>query len=175
MAEEYGKALFSLAEELSLTERVLEEVNTVSLVLKENPEYSKIQDSPAIAAEEKTALIENAFGGAADILKNLLKILAVNRGFHLIFDIVKEYEALYNESRGICTAQIITARPLDEQRLERIIRTLEEKTGMTVKAKATVDESLIGGIKLRYLGREVDGSIKAKLSNMEKSLKSAIV
>jgi F-type H+-transporting ATPase subunit delta len=175
MAVEYGKALFSLAEEGALEKAVLDEINTVDLILKKNPEYIGIQDSPAIPWEEKEGLLSEAFQNTDKTVRSLIFILAKARRLYLFADIVKEYTRLYNEAMGICKAEIITAAPLDESRVRRITERLEAITGMTVTPKCTVDESLIGGIKIRYLGKELDGSIRSRLKAMEKSLKGVIV
>jgi F-type H+-transporting ATPase subunit delta len=175
MAEEYGKALFSLASESSVTEKVLDEIKAIALILKNNPEYIGIQDSPAVTVDEKEKLLSEAFSETEVYVKNLMMLLAASRRFYLFFDIVKEYTRLYNESKRICTAQIITAVPLDKPRVDRITKRLSDITGMTVIPECIIDKSLIGGIKLRYLGKELDGSIKARLEAMEKSLKGVIV
>ena len=48
-------------------------------------------------------------------------------------------------------------------------------TGKTIIIKNTVDKSILGGIKLRYLGKELDGTRKARLNAIEKSLKNTII
>ena len=52
---------------------------------------------------------------------------------------------------------------------------LEEITGKTIIIKNTVDAAILGGMKLRYLGQQIDGSIKTKLDKFDKSLKDLVI
>ena len=47
-ASEYGKALFMLSEEEGKTESALAEIKAVADILKKNPEYIKLLDTPAL-------------------------------------------------------------------------------------------------------------------------------
>ena len=60
-AKEYGKALFLLTEETRTTKTVAEELLGVKKLLCENPRYIKLLDTPALAKEEKLALVDRAF------------------------------------------------------------------------------------------------------------------
>jgi exodeoxyribonuclease VII large subunit len=61
------------------------------------------------------------------------------------------------------------------QRFLLLKEKLENMTGKAIVIKNTVDKTVLGGIKLRYLGRELDGTLKARLSSIEKSLKNTII
>ena len=57
----------------------------------------------------------------------------------------------------------------------KIVAKLEGITGKTVILKNTVDESILGGITLRYSGTQLDGSLRSRLQKLERLLKGAIV
>ena len=57
----------------------------------------------------------------------------------------------------------------------KIKEKLEKKTGKTVVLTNTVDRSVISGIILRYMGIQLDGSLAARLAQIEKSLKNTIL
>ena len=108
-------------------------------------------------------------------MANVIKILTEKHSVHLFPEIAKEYSAIYNDSRGICNAEVISAVQLTDSQAEKIKEKLEAITGKTIVIKNTVDKSILGGIKLRYLGKELDGSLKARLNSIEKSLKNTII
>ncbi|MBE6537144.1 MAG: ATP synthase F1 subunit delta [Ruminococcaceae bacterium] len=171
----YAEALFSLSEEMSISDGVLSDLTLASGILSEYPEYVKLLDTPAVSVTEKLPLIDEAFSSVADIVKNVIKILTEKHSVHLFFEIAKEYTVIYNESRGICTAEIITAVELTDSQTQKLKEKLENMTGKTIIIKNTVDKSILGGIKLRYLGKELDGTLKARLNAIEKSLKNTII
>lgn len=174
-AVNYAEALFSLSEEMRASERVLSDVNMTNKVLCENPDYFKLTDTPAISVPEKLSLIERAFAGIDATVKNLLKILCEKHSVHIFPEIAKEFTAIYNEAYGICPAEVISAKALSAEDIARIKEKLERMTGKTIVIKNTIDQSLLGGIKLRYMGRELDGTLKARLTRIEQNLKNTIV
>lgn len=175
IAEEYGRALFSLTEDMGISDRVLSDLKDCVEAISLSPEYVTLTDSPAISTEEKLSLVGEAFGSVEEPLRNLLLILASARRFGLLSSILKKYEELYNESRGIISAQIISAVELSEEKVDKIIKKLEAITGKKIQARCVVDNSLIGGIKLRYGGIQLDGSLKSRLEEIEKRLAATVI
>ena len=174
-ANEYAKALFSLTEELGTTDKALEDLKLVDTVLSENPSYIKLTDTPALSVPEKLRLLDEAFDSIDESLKNLIKILCERHSVHLFPALAKRFLSLYNESRGIIPAEVISATKLSDSAMAKLKEKLEVKTKKTVVLTNTVDESIIGGVKLRYDGIQLDGSLRARLDAIEKSLKSTIV
>ena len=171
----YANALFSLSEELGTSEGVLADLNATSEILKSYPEYVRLLDTPAISVPEKLSLIDEAFSPVTETVVSVIKILAEKHSVHLFSEIAKGYTALYNESRGICTAEIISAVELSDAQTQKLKEKLENMTGKTIVIKNTTDKSLLGGVKLRYLGKVLDGTLKARLTAIEKSLKNTII
>lgn len=174
-ANEYGKALFLLAEETGREARISDDIETVKSLLKEMPEYINLLDTPALSKEEKLGLIDKAFAFTDSYLLNFLKILCENHSVYIFERAAASYMACYDEARGIERAEAITAVPLTQEQKDRIILKLEQSTGKKIILKNTVTPEIIGGIKIRYSGKQLDGSIRTRLDNLEKSLKSVII
>ena len=51
-AKEYGRALFMITEEDSVSDALLSQVKTAESVLRANPDYAKLIDSPALTGGE---------------------------------------------------------------------------------------------------------------------------
>ena len=56
-----------------------------------------------------------------------------------------------------------------------IAKKLSDMTGKKVIVKNTVDPEILGGIKLRYLGTQIDGSIKTRLDGFAEGLKNIVI
>ena len=171
----YAEALFSLSEEMGNSDKVLSDLAVTAQILRTYPEYVKLMDTPAISVPEKISLANTAFSSVEETVANIVKILAEKHSVYLFAEIAREYSALYNDARGICNAEIISAVELTDSQTQKLKEKLETMTGKTIVIKNTVDKSVLGGIKLRYLGRELDGTLKARLSSIEKSLKNTII
>lgn len=174
-ARDYALALFSLTEELGTTSVALGDVLACRDALNENPSYISLCDTPALSVPEKLSLIKSAFGCVDESVRNLLCILCEHHSINMFREIAKEYIALYNEARGIIEAEAITAIPLSAAQLAAIKKKLEAITGKTVTVNNTIDKAILSGIKLRYMGIQLDGSLKARLTQIEKSLQNTLL
>ena len=75
----YGQSLYELAKEEGISEEILQEMQTVGTLLKENPKYITLLLEPSIRKKQRLALLDEAFGGQVhQYLLNFLKILVEN-------------------------------------------------------------------------------------------------
>ena len=68
--------------------------------------------------------------------------------------------------------EAVSAVPLFENELEKINVELEKITGKSVKTENRVDKSLLGGLILRFEGRQIDASLKTRLEGLLGEIKN---
>jgi len=171
----YGEALFSLTEELGTTEKVLADVNTLIGAINNSPEYLKVLDSPALAREERLGLIDRSFGTLDKNLVNMSKLLAEKRLTYALPKALETFVTSYEKSRGIERVEVISAHPLTPSQTTRLKAKLEGITRKQIIISNTHDPSLLGGMKLRYMGVQLDGTVKTKLDSFEKRLSELVI
>ena len=169
-ANEYGKALLMLAAEDGTAEKVLGDLADVKRSVDANPKYTDLADTPALPSSVRVGLINDAFSGIDKNVLNLLKILCEKKEFYKISAIADSYESLYDESVGRIRVTVVTAVPLSEKQSGALSKKLEKKTGKTIILKNIIDPSVLGGVKIRYEGVQLDGTLRANLLSLEKSL-----
>ena len=174
-AKEYGKALFLLSEEEGKTELALGDIRLIKEAMSKHPTYETLLDTPALPVETKLGLIDEAFAGIDANVKNLLKILCEKHATHDMPKVASVFEALYDEARGNLRVEAITAIPMTKKQLDAMQNKLELQTGKHIFIENIVDASILGGVTLRYGGVQIDGSVKARLESLEKSLKGLVV
>ena len=174
-AREYGRALFLLTEELGDTEAVKCEAEAVIALFGQSPEYASLLDTPAISPDERIALIDEAFGSLNVNLVNLIKILAEKRLAHLAARALSAYVDEYMDARGIVRAEAVSAIALDKRQTKLLREKLERITGKKIIIENKIDPSILGGIKLRYMGIQHDGSVKTRLEDFARALGDAVV
>ena len=172
---EYGRALFLLAKENGSVEKIKCDLAVAIAVLKENPEYIKMLDTPAISKKEKLALADEAFSSVDESVSNLIKILSERHIVATMPDVYKTYISLYNEDTGIEEVEVITAIALSEAQADAMKKKLAGITGKTIILKNTVDDKILGGVKLRYEGKQIDASLKTRLDGFAESLRNIII
>ena len=97
---------------------------------------------------------------------------------HLAAGLVRladEYASLYDEERGILRAEAVSAVAMSEEQINRLAAKLGERTGKTVLIKNTVDPGMLGGVKLRYGGTQLDGTVRASLDRFERALRESVI
>lgn len=174
-AKNFGDALFMLAEELEQTDDINNDIDTLCKSIEQNPDFLKLLDNPALSRDERVALVDKAFGMLNKNLVNLVKILAERRLVYLISKIRIAYSSAYDVSRGIERVEAISIIPLTDAQMEKLQHKLEKITGKQIIVNNTIDPTLLGGMKLRYMGVQIDGSVKTKLDKFEQSLKDLII
>ena len=174
-AYEYARALFMISEEEHSSDKMRADVEIARDAFLANPDYASLLDTPALQKDERLRLIDEAFSSLNPSLVNLIKILSEMRLSYIFPKLADEYFALYDESRGILRAEAVTATALTERERDALTKKLSATTGKTVIITNTVDPSILGGVKLRYSGIQLDGSVKSRLDKFESALKSTVV
>ena len=172
-ASAYGKALYELAVEEGKSEQIAAELRLIDSAVEQG--YVNLMDSPAVSKEEKCGLLRSAFGKADQLLQNFLFILCEKRAFYRFSACVAAYFSAKDEAENILRATAITALPMEQRQIDALRRKLSELTGKQVILETQIDADLIGGIRLRYEGVQLDGSLRSRLDTLRRSLADAIV
>ena len=104
--------------------------------------------------------------------ENFVRVLAENGRLEVLAEIRGQYETLKNAREGMVEAEIYSAFEMDAAQVADLVARLEKKTGRKVKAKVSVDKSLIGGVKVVIGDKVIDGSARAQLAALETALKA---
>lgn len=168
---EYGNALYLLAKEEGITDTIKEQSEAVARLLSDNQKYITLLDTPAVATSEKIQLIDTAFTDLHTHLLSFLKILVSKRSVYLFPRAYAAYCDAYDEDNNILHAHAVTAVALSEAQANTLTSKLSKLTGKNVVLKNTVDKSLVGGMKLQFDGKQLDGTLEAQLASLRKSLK----
>jgi F-type H+-transporting ATPase subunit delta len=97
--------------------------------------------------------------------------MAANRRLFVLPRMIEVMKAMFAEGRGEVTAEVTSARPLDDGQRRALEETLRENVGRKVKLDETVDERLIGGLVVKVGSRMIDTSIRSKLARMQNAMK----
>lgn len=173
--KEYASALLELARESGEIKRISEELATLKALLLETPEYVKLLDTPAMKKEERLALASEAFGAFSEYLLNLIMILSERHLSSGLVRLADDFAALYDEERGILRAEAVTAVAMSAEQIRKLEQRLGAITGRVVILGNTVDPSVLGGVKLRYAGTQLDGTVRASLDRFERALGESVL
>lgn len=114
------------------------------------------------------SVLEGKLSGEAE---NFVRVLAENGRLDVLAEIRSQYEVLKNEREGTVEAEVYSAFEMDPAQVADLVVRLEKKTGRRVRARVSVDKSLIGGVKIVIGDKVIDGSARAQLAALETALK----
>ncbi|MDD4238689.1 MAG: F0F1 ATP synthase subunit delta [Desulfotomaculaceae bacterium] len=180
VAGRYAQALYDIASEgkalpkdKSMVDRIESELIAIRKVLDDNIELQRLLYHPQITTAAKKELLDQLFKEKISIVTGNFLALLVDRRRETYFgDIVDEFVALANASRGIIEAKITTAVELNDMEKGELSSILARLTGKNVQTSYAVDPSIIGGVIVRMGDKIIDGSIKTRLSAMKDRLKA---
>ncbi len=176
VGSEYAQALYSLAKDEGLSERLLDETRLLRQVLSENPDYLKVLSAPNLSKQERCAALDECLRGRVHpYLLNFAKILTEKGYARHMIECCDAYEALYNEDCGILTVTAVTAVPLTGEQSERLCAKLQQMTGKRISMSNSVDPACLGGVRLDYDGKRVDDTVRHRLDALASLLHNTML
>ena len=169
--KEYGEALYELCSEENCAQEVGEQLDMVCALFREEPKYPRILQDPALPKQERLNMLDEAFrGNVHPYLLNFLKILCEKSAVEMLPGCAERFRDLYNEAHGLLPVTATSAVALTEEQKQGLIEKLSKLTGKTILLENRVDESLMGGVKVKYDGKELDGSVAGRLEALRRIL-----
>lgn len=174
-ANTYAQALYDLAKDEGLGGRILEELSLLKDVFTQNPQYSKLLSAPDLPKQERCGILDQAFRGRVHpYVLNFLKILTEKGYIRQLPDCCDAYRGFYNNDNGILVVKAVSAVVLTEAQRQKLTAKLEATTGKKIDLQCSVDAAMLGGLRLSYDGKQVDGTVKTKLDSIGKLLKNTV-
>jgi F-type H+-transporting ATPase subunit delta len=173
LAGRYALALFELARDGKTLEAVGASLAAVRQALAESEDFRTLTTSPLIGRDEAVKAIGAAAGAMRldPLTANFLGVLAQNRRLSQLGNVIRAFNLLAARHRGEITAEVISARPLDDDQVEAIKQNLRARMGRDIAVDLDVDPAILGGLVVKVGSRMIDGSIRTKLNNLALAMK----
>lgn len=168
----YGDALLEAARDRDCLDRLYEEVQMLTAVLKENKDLIQLLNHPQVVKEEKLQIVENVFRGrvSGEMMGFLTAVVEKGRQ-NDIFNIFQYFIAQVKELKKIGTAYVTTAVELTQAQKDQVREKLLATTSyVEFEMNYAVDPDLIGGMMIRIGDRVVDSSIRTRLQDLKRQL-----
>jgi ATP synthase F1 delta subunit len=173
IAEVYARALFDVAKEHDVLDRVRDELGAFADALEERRELQVFFFSPYFSSEEKRDGIDRIVEDADQRLVNFLKLLAERHRMPVIHRIRRRFDALWAEEHRLLPVSVTSAVELEESMLEGIGKRIEEQTGRSVELTSNVDPNVLGGLVVRVGNMVLDASVRNRLERLRKQVAKA--
>lgn len=171
VAKRYAAALFNAAKKADRLASVEDDLNKIVEVAESQPGFMRYLTGPNASRSEKQELLKKLFGADAEPLTmHLLRLMLEKRREMLIPEVGKEFSALRRIDDKVLSAHVTSAMELNEAERAQIVSRVEKTTGQRIEAEFSVDESLIGGVRVAYGDYVLDGSVRGSISRMREQI-----
>ena len=172
----YGGSLYDLAAEEQLTDTMMQQMAEVRQIFCENPDYLRLLGEPSSPKQERTKLVEDAFGAQAErYLVNFLKLLCERNLLGEFSGCCDEFTRRYHADHNIAEAVVTSAVALSESQMEALKAKLEKMSGKQVSLIQKRDPSVVAGLRVEMEGKQLDGTVQSRLSGISRKLNEIIV
>jgi len=173
IAARYASSLFEVALEEGKQDAVEKDLADFDLMIRESADLTRLVRSPVFGAAEQLKALDAVLATAkiGGLAANLLRVMARNRRLFAAGAVLGEYRKLLAAHRGEATAEVTVARELTPELAKELKTTLDGVAGKGVTVHTTVDPSILGGMVVRIGSRQIDTSIRTKLSSLKLALK----
>ena len=171
IARPYAEALFRVAQsgDLQAWSDLVSEMAQVAAV----PELTALASNPRVTdaqvAETFMSVLKTPLSGEA---KNFINALIENGRLSMLPEIGAQFQALKNAQQGSADAEIVSAFAMTDTQVAELVASLQKKFGRKLNPTVTVDQTLIGGVRVVVGDEVLDTSVRAKLQQMQIALAS---
>lgn len=176
VARRYAKSLLDLGKEQGVSEILFADMQLLLSTIKANRGLSSMLRNPIIHGYKKDAVLKEVFGSRMNkITMEFMQIVTRKSREYFLEDIAKSFVNIYNESKGIRSAKVITAFELDDNLRKQLREIVTRETGGTVEMTEQIDKSILGGFILRWDDKQLDASVQKQLGDIRKEFARNIV
>ena len=175
LTDRYAAALYAHADEQHALDTVVAEMEGLGQLIDTSADFRRLLESPLIDVNQATraalAVLEQQ--GFGKQVRDFVGVIAANRRLRNLRDIVRAFAALVAERRGLITAHVATAHPLNDLQRQQLRARLIEAGYSNVNILELVEPDLLGGLVVRIGARLYDTSLKSRLQRLQYAMKGA--
>jgi F-type H+-transporting ATPase subunit delta len=166
----YSRALFQLANEKNLLDKVNADMVFISEICKMD-EVKEVLESPIIVPSKKTTIIHSILEKNVDkITLTLVDLLIKNGRENHLPAVARVFIDETLRFKGITETYLTTAVPVNDKSRKEITEMISSLFKTKVELRETIDKDIIGGFILKVNDNFIDASVRNKLRKIRKEL-----
>jgi F-type H+-transporting ATPase subunit delta len=172
VARPYAQALYAAAKVSVPALQVTADHLKLLADLLEIPFARQVFSDPRFTDQQRCDLVKDSMKGVTldAHLTNLIALLVENDRLLLMPEIAEQFQTLKDQGEGVAQAEIASAFPLSEEQVSDLVKTLETKFKLKLKPHVTVNNALIGGVRVVVGDYVLDTSVQAQLNRLRDAL-----
>ena len=163
----YAKALILESVEKESLEEMNSDMHIILNTFEENQNLRSLVESRVVKNSLKLSTLSLIFKNLNSLAIKFINVLSENNRIDLLEIISFKFTELYKDQKGIQSALVTTAIPLNEEMKSEVLNVISKLTNKQTTLSNKVDSSLIGGFILRVGDIEYNASFRNKLKTIK--------
>jgi F-type H+-transporting ATPase subunit delta len=156
--------VFTAAEADGTLDDIEDQVFRFARLVEREPALKAALTDLGLPDDRKVALLDELLSGRSEpATLRLIRSVVLNPRGRAIERSLEDLARQAAAHRGRIIAEVISAAPIDDERLERMATALEGIQGRPVRLQVTIDPSIMGGVIVRIGDKIIDGSVRRQL------------
>jgi F-type H+-transporting ATPase subunit delta len=151
-------------------ETVHGEIDDLAAAVGDVPELEALLVNPETESRVKADVLEQVLGGADELVRNFVRLVAEKGRAGEIREIAAELDALVAAQEQVIDVELTTALSLSDDEFGSLVGRIEQASGRRVQASRSVDPNLIGGLVLQAGSLRLDASVRGRLDRLRQQL-----
>jgi F-type H+-transporting ATPase subunit delta len=174
IARPYAEALFAAAQSDASAPAAfdlwLAQLEDLAAVTR-HPQVAPLLGDPKLTSAQMLTLLTGLVKDKlAPAVENFLRVVIENDRLAVLSEVAKQFRQRKNAAEGAADCLIESAFPLADGQLDELLWGLSRKFGLKLKPEVKVDPELIGGVRVTVGDHVLDGTVKARLAEMQAAL-----
>ncbi len=166
ISEQYAVALFELAQETDALDDVKQAFDRFLKAFDDTSRAFFL--SPAITKTIKRETLDQLDTHPA--FRDFIKVLIDNNRLTILEDAKRAFNGLLDKRDDTMRVLVRVGKPLKRERIEALEKTYKEKYKRQVIVDVTVDESIVGGMRVEYDGMVLSDTVQDNLNKLKSRL-----
>ena len=169
----YAQALIEIGQDEGLLGRIREELEAINVLVDESRDFRLFFRSPSIDPQHKHKIVADLFGDRfCRPIMGFLDVLFRKKREPLLDNILDQFKRFEDETENRIRVQVKSAKTMPDDLLETLKNRIARASGKDVTLETSVDSKLLGGAVIRVGDRLVDGSLRTRIRELRKQLRS---
>jgi F-type H+-transporting ATPase subunit delta len=174
IARVYAEALFEAASEEGKIEAVRRDLGAFAAAVEVSGDLYALLTDSNVSPDDKRQVLLTLTEGGEPLVQNFLRLLVDKQREGILAEVEDLFVEMVEAAEGILRVELVTARPVSDDVKAEIERSLEASLEKAVELSLMVDESILGGVRLRIGDKIADASLRHRLDQLRARLASPV-